>query len=63
MLVSMPGSELPSNRRLPTRCFFRDRCPFVVDGCERLHSLMAFGGTGVDSHLARCHRVADLVEP
>ena len=32
--LEMPlrGTELPSNRRLPTGCYFRERCPFAVAG-------------------------------
>lgn len=33
------NTELPSNRTLPTGCFFRDRCPRATTGCERLQVL------------------------
>lgn len=28
-------TELPSNRHLPTGCYFRDRCPYAAAGCEK----------------------------
>jgi peptide/nickel transport system ATP-binding protein len=62
MGLAIVDTELPSNRRLPGGCFFRDRCPFVVDGCERPQSLAPFAGLTADNHLARCHRAADLME-
>jgi peptide/nickel transport system ATP-binding protein len=62
MGVPIVDTELPSNRRLPAGCFFRDRCPFVVDGCERPQLLAPFAGPTADNHLARCHRAADLLE-
>jgi peptide/nickel transport system ATP-binding protein len=62
MGVPIVDTELPSNRRLPAGCFFRDRCPFVVDGCERPQSLAPFAGPTADNHLARCHRAVDLAE-
>jgi peptide/nickel transport system ATP-binding protein len=49
------GTELPSNRVLPTGCFFRDRCPFAASGCERPQPLIPFAGVEV-----RCHRAAEL---
>jgi peptide/nickel transport system ATP-binding protein len=62
MGVPIVDTELPSNRRLPAGCFFRDRCPFVVDGCERPQSLAPFAGPTANNHLARCHRAVDLAE-
>jgi peptide/nickel transport system ATP-binding protein len=62
MGLAVADTELPSNRRLPAGCFFRDRCPFVVDGCDRPQSLAPFAGPTADNHLARCHRAADLAE-
>jgi peptide/nickel transport system ATP-binding protein len=62
MGVPIVDTELPSNRRLPAGCFFRDRCPFVVDGCERPQLLAPFAGPTADNHLARCHRAVDLAE-
>jgi peptide/nickel transport system ATP-binding protein len=62
MGVPIVDTELPSNRRLPAGCFFRDRCAFVVDGCERPQSLAPFAGPTADNHLARCHRAVDLAE-
>ena len=31
--LPLRNPELPSNRRLPTGCFFRERCPFAAAGC------------------------------
>jgi peptide/nickel transport system ATP-binding protein len=62
MGVPIVDTELPSNRRLPAGCFFQDRCPFVVGGCERPQSLAPFAGLTADNHLVRCHRAVDLVE-
>lgn len=50
--VSAP-TELPGNRRLPSGCFFRDRCPKATTGCEKPQQLKALGETAV-----RCHLVA-----
>ncbi|CAI1510570.1 oligopeptide/dipeptide ABC transporter ATP-binding protein [Serratia liquefaciens] len=45
--------ELPGNRQLPQGCFFRERCPYAGDGCQRPQSLSVnLGGTAV-----RCHKV------
>ena len=35
------NTELPGNRRLPTGCFFRERCPYASQGCERPQPLEA----------------------
>ncbi len=43
------GTELPSNRTLPSGCFFRDRCPLAQAGCERPQVLQGPG------HGVRCH--------
>jgi peptide/nickel transport system ATP-binding protein len=48
-------TELPSNRVLPTGCFFRARCLYATAGCERPQALAAFGAREV-----RCHRAAEL---
>ncbi|HEV2677404.1 MAG TPA: oligopeptide/dipeptide ABC transporter ATP-binding protein [Aliidongia sp.] len=47
--------ELPSNRNLPTGCFFRDRCPVAGEGCDRPQRLEAVENAGA-AHLVRCHR-------
>nr|WP_113867595.1 ABC transporter ATP-binding protein [Brenneria salicis]NMN92082.1 peptide/nickel transport system ATP-binding protein [Brenneria salicis ATCC 15712 = DSM 30166]RBP61167.1 peptide/nickel transport system ATP-binding protein [Brenneria salicis ATCC 15712 = DSM 30166]RLM30192.1 peptide ABC transporter ATP-binding protein [Brenneria salicis ATCC 15712 = DSM 30166] len=45
--------ELPSNRNLPSGCFFRERCPYAGEGCQLPQTLsMTSSGTAV-----RCHRV------
>ena len=46
--------ELPSNRLLPTGCFFRERCPFVAAGCEQPQVLAPPADDA--AHLVRCHR-------
>ncbi|WP_163540149.1 ABC transporter ATP-binding protein, partial [Klebsiella pneumoniae] len=35
------NTELPGNRRLPTGCYFRERCPYASQGCERPQPLEA----------------------
>jgi peptide/nickel transport system ATP-binding protein len=47
-------SELPSNRILPSGCFFKERCPMARAGCEKPQSL----DRKADGRLARCHVVA-----
>lgn len=48
------NTELPSNRRLPSGCFFRDRCPFVTIGCDRAQALVACHEDAPE-HAVRCH--------
>lgn len=45
--------ELPSNRNLPTGCYFIDRCPWATEGCELVQNLQADPGN--NEHLIRCH--------
>ena len=45
------STELPSNRRLPAGCFFRDRCPLAREGCDRPQALLTAAG----EHRVRCH--------
>src|SRR5262249_61279186 len=58
--LEMPlrNTELPSNRRLPTGCFFRERCPFAVTACAQPQALAPLTGT---SRSVRCHRAAELL--
>jgi peptide/nickel transport system ATP-binding protein len=51
------STELPSNRRLPAGCFFRERCPFAAAGCEQPQALAPLTG----SRSVRCHRAAELL--
>jgi peptide/nickel transport system ATP-binding protein len=51
------NTELPSNRRLPVGCFFRERCPFAAAGCEQPQALVPLAG----SRSVRCHRAAELL--
>ncbi|TCS62180.1 oligopeptide/dipeptide ABC transporter ATP-binding protein [Varunaivibrio sulfuroxidans] len=52
------ASELPSNRILPSGCFFLGRCPFATKGCHEAQTLRPDEGTG--EVLVRCHRAQDL---
>ncbi|MGB6006520.1 oligopeptide/dipeptide ABC transporter ATP-binding protein [Castellaniella sp.] len=45
--------ELPGNRALPAGCFFRERCPWATQGCERPQSLLC--DADALQHLFRCH--------
>jgi peptide/nickel transport system ATP-binding protein len=47
------STELPSNRNLPTGCFFRDRCPRAGAGCERPQALRE--APGAPGQAVRCH--------
>jgi peptide/nickel transport system ATP-binding protein len=52
------STELPSNRRLPVGCCFRDRCPLAREGCRRPQALQPVTGTpgaGAPERLVRCH--------
>ena len=44
-------TELPSNRVLPTGCFFQNRCPKAGAGCDVRQMLRSTG----DQHFVRCH--------
>jgi len=50
-------TELPSNRRLPQGCFFRERCLFAAAGCDQVQALATLAS---EAHLARCHRAGEL---
>jgi len=52
------NTELPSNRRLPTGCFFRERCPFAIAGCEKPQALKPLART---ARSVRCHRAEELL--
>jgi peptide/nickel transport system ATP-binding protein len=60
--LEMPlrNTELPSNRRLPAGCFFRERCPFAVAACAQRQSLAPLAET---TRSVRCHRAAELLAP
>jgi peptide/nickel transport system ATP-binding protein len=47
------STELPSNLRLPTGCFFRDRCPMAQEGCDLAQALVPVAGRRDRS--VRCH--------
>ncbi|WP_409420642.1 ABC transporter ATP-binding protein [Pseudaeromonas sp. ZJS20] len=42
--------ELPSNRQLPTGCFFKERCPQACAGCEQPQAMVP----GVQGSRVRC---------
>jgi peptide/nickel transport system ATP-binding protein len=46
-------TELPSNRRLPSGCFFRNRCQAAGQGCDLQQSLAPISGSL--EHSIRCH--------
>ena len=43
-------TELPGNRRLPSGCFFRERCSLCTVGCEKPQTLL-----GDEQQRVRCH--------
>jgi peptide/nickel transport system ATP-binding protein len=49
---SAAPTELPGNRKLPTGCFFRDRCPKATLGCDMPQALLPAKAGGA---LVRCH--------
>jgi peptide/nickel transport system ATP-binding protein len=51
--LASASTELPSNRRLPMGCFFRDRCPLARAGCESPQALRADPGN--PGRQVRCH--------
>jgi peptide/nickel transport system ATP-binding protein len=57
--VPADTSELPSNRKLPGGCFFRERCPRAAAGCEKPQRL----GRLIDlpNHEVRCHRAKGFI--
>ncbi|WP_377293661.1 oligopeptide/dipeptide ABC transporter ATP-binding protein [Rhizobium sp. SG2393] len=46
-------TELPSNRRLPSGCFFRNRCAAAREGCDLPQALAPMAGDA--EHAIRCH--------
>jgi len=52
------NTELPSNRRLPTGCFFRERCPFAIARCEKPQALRPLRER---ARSVRCHRAEELL--
>ena len=59
--ISAPlrNTDLPSALDLPEGCFFRDRCPVAVAGCERPQVLAPPLGDG--DRFARCHRARQVL--
>ena len=56
--IAPRAGELPSNRTLPTGCFFRERCPSATTGCEQPQVLVAADGL----RKVRCHLVTGVNE-
>jgi peptide/nickel transport system ATP-binding protein len=58
--ISAPlrNTDLPSAINLPKGCFFRERCPVAIQGCEKPQALQ---GTSQPDHLARCLRAEELL--
>ncbi len=58
--ISAPlrNTDLPSAMKLPTGCFFRERCPLAVAGCEQPQALAP---VGTEDRLARCHRAGAVI--
>jgi len=50
--ASAQRTDLPSNRNLPTGCFFKDRCELSTQGCESPQQLKVCGQTSVRCHVA-----------
>jgi len=45
-------AELPNNRKLPTGCFYKERCGKAAAGCEAPQVLQHLGE---GARCARCH--------
>jgi peptide/nickel transport system ATP-binding protein len=58
--ISAPlrNTDLPSAVNLPKGCFFRERCPFAIQGCEKPQALQA---TSRPDRFARCQRAEELL--
>ena len=50
--LALRKTDLPGNRRLPDGCYFRDRCPLAMQGCEQPQQLQSSSG----SRSVRCWR-------
>jgi peptide/nickel transport system ATP-binding protein len=48
-------TDLPSNRTLPTGCFFKERCDIAAQGCERAQHLQGDQSSAVRCHLANSY--------
>ena len=50
-LEGVPGNtEIPGNRKLPTGCYFRDRCSYATEQCRASQDLQSLD----DTHAVRC---------
>ena len=50
--LALRKTDLPGNRHLPDGCYFRDRCPLAMQGCEQPQQLQSSSG----SQSVRCWR-------
>lgn len=51
--LEIHNKELPSNRKLPTGCFYKDRCSIATNGCENPQTLQSHVNN--PEHKTRCH--------
>ncbi|MCW5238165.1 oligopeptide/dipeptide ABC transporter ATP-binding protein [Verminephrobacter eiseniae] len=51
------NAQIPSNRRLPAGCHFRDRCSYAASGCEQPQLLMPLAD---GSRWLRCRRAQTI---
>ncbi|MGP2490390.1 dipeptide ABC transporter ATP-binding protein [Mesorhizobium sp. PUT5] len=58
-IAAPAAADLPSNIHLPQGCFFRERCAYRAEGCERPQALATWQDEG-GGHLVRCHRAGAL---
>ncbi|MCU3720573.1 peptide ABC transporter ATP-binding protein, partial [Enterobacter hormaechei subsp. steigerwaltii] len=50
--LALRKTDLPGNRRLPDGCYFRDRCPLAMQGCEQPQPLQP----AAEGRSVRCWR-------
>ncbi len=50
--LALRKTDLPGNRHLPVGCYFRDRCPLAMQGCERPQPLQP----AAEGRSVRCWR-------
>ena len=50
--LALRKTDLPGNRHLPDGCYFRDRCPLAMQGCERPQPLQP----AAEGRSVRCWR-------
>lgn len=52
------NTELPSNRQLPTGCYFKERCPYASEACAQPQPLKKIA----NQQSVRCWKVAGVTE-